>query len=79
MNIIVKTTGEDAYSLNGKIEITNNTLADIIIDIILNSSYTNFYDLPISMPSRSHTETRIGYVVMFPTYSGMYQDHHINT
>ena len=39
MNIIVKTTGGYASSLNGKIEIPNNKLANITIDILLNSSH----------------------------------------
>ena len=33
MNIVVQTTGGDSYSLNGKSEIPNNTLANITINI----------------------------------------------
>ena len=36
MNIIVQTTGGDASSLNGKIEIPNKTLANITIALLLN-------------------------------------------
>ena len=38
INIIVKTTGEDAYSLNGKIESHNKTLSNITRTLLLNSS-----------------------------------------
>ena len=39
MNIIVQTKDGYAYSLNGKSEIPNNTLANITIDLILNSNH----------------------------------------
>ena len=39
MNIIVQTTGGDAYSLNGKSESPNKTLANITRAILLNSSH----------------------------------------
>ena len=39
MNIIVQTTGGDEYSLNGKSEIQNKILKNIIRDLILNSSH----------------------------------------
>ena len=39
MNIIVHTTGEYSYSLNGKIESPNNTLDNITRALLLNSSY----------------------------------------
>ena len=39
MNIIVQTTGGDASSLNSKIKIPDNTLADIKRAIIMNSSH----------------------------------------
>ena len=39
MNIVVKTTGGDASSLNGKTKIPNKTLANITGDILLNSSH----------------------------------------
>ena len=39
MNIIVKTTGVDAYSLNGNSDISNNTLSNITIALLLNSSH----------------------------------------
>ena len=38
MNIIVETTGGDKYSLNDKIEIPNETLANITRALLLNSS-----------------------------------------
>ena len=39
MNIIVKTTGVDTYSLNGKSEIPNKTLFNITRALILDSSH----------------------------------------
>ena len=39
MNIIVKTIGGDAYSIIGKSESPNNTLASITIALTLNSSH----------------------------------------
>ena len=39
MNIIVHTAGGYKYSLNDKSEIPNNTLANIKISLLLNSSY----------------------------------------
>ena len=39
MNIIVQTKGGDAYSLNGKIEIPNKTLANITRARLLKSSH----------------------------------------
>ena len=39
MNIICKTTGGDAYFLNGKIKISNNTLSNITWSLLLNSSH----------------------------------------
>ena len=39
MNTIVQTTGGDASSLNGKIEIPNKTPANIKIALILKSSH----------------------------------------
>ena len=39
MNIIVQITGDNTYSLNGKIEIPNNTLDNITRDIIMKSSH----------------------------------------
>ena len=39
MNIIVQTTSGDASSLNGKIEIPDNTLANITRAILLKSSH----------------------------------------
>ena len=38
-NIIVQNTGGDASSLNGKSESTNETLANITRDLLLNSSH----------------------------------------
>ena len=39
MNIIARTTGGDAYSLNNKNEISNNTLDNIRRDLLLNPSH----------------------------------------
>ena len=39
MNIIVQTTGGDEFSINGKSEIPNKTLANITRAILLNSSH----------------------------------------
>ena len=39
MKIIVQTAGGDTSSLNGKIESPNNTLANITIALLLNSSH----------------------------------------
>ena len=39
MNIIVRTTGGDASSINGKILNPTKTLANITRDILLNSSH----------------------------------------
>ena len=39
MNIIVKTTGADASSLNGKSESPNETLADITRALFMNSNH----------------------------------------
>ena len=39
MNIIVQNTGGYAYSLNGKSESPNKTLANITRDLILNSTH----------------------------------------
>ena len=39
MNMIVKTTGEDAYSIDGKSESPNKTLYNITRDLLLNSSH----------------------------------------
>ena len=39
MNIIVQTTSGDAYSLNGKIESPNNTLANITRYLLLKQSH----------------------------------------
>ena len=39
MNIIVQAKGVDASSLNGKSENPNNTLANITIALLINSSH----------------------------------------
>ena len=39
MNIIVQTTGEDAYSINGKSEILNKTIDHIARALLLKSSH----------------------------------------
>ena len=79
MNIIVKTTGGYASSLNGKIKSSNNTLANITRDILMKSSHKKFGAIPIIMPYGSPDELRIGCVVMLLTSAGMDKDLHTNT
>ena len=42
MNIIVQTTGGDAYSINGDSESPNKTLSNIIRDFLLKSSHKKY-------------------------------------
>ena len=79
MQIIVRNT-IDASLLNCKILSPNNT-PDNITRYLLQIKVTrkNFCSLPISISSVSTTKLRIGYMVRFRTYYGVYQYHYINT
>ena len=79
INIIVQTTGADASSLNGKIEIPNNTLDNTIRDLLMNSSNNKelwFFAYQYSIWLYRQTDNRFhGDVIP----SGMEQDIHTNT
>ena len=78
-NIIVQTTGGDESSINGKRVIPNNTLTNITIALLLNSSpMKNFGDTPIIMEYGSTTKLITGYVVMFLASYVMHKYHHTN-
>ena len=80
MNIVVQNKGRNESYLNGNIEISNKTLSNVTRALILNSSRKGKNCAsPINMPYGYLVKLRIGYVVMFLTFSGMYQDFHTNT
>ena len=77
MNIMFQTTGSDAYSINGKINIPNNIVANITRALLMKSSHNKyFFALPISIPYGPPAELGMDCVVMFLTSSDMEQDLH---
>ena len=82
MNIIVQTTGGDAYSINIKIEITNKTLADItralLLDLIHNKELWCFaYHYSIWL-SRQTEDILCGDVPYFLWHGTITSYKHIN-
>ena len=69
MNIIVQTTGGDTSSINGKSEIPNNTLANIMRALLMKSSHKKelwcfAYQYAIWLSRRTDNRFR-GYVPYF--------------
>ena len=67
MNILVQTTGDYAYSLNGKSEITNKVLANIKLSLMMNPSHNKYffsayhYDICLS----KQTNNRLRYYIPY--------------
>ena len=81
MNIILQTACVDASLLNGKSEIPNKTLANIINSLLLNSILQEvILVLTLSAPHMDFpAELIIGSVMIFLTSYEMDQQHNANT